>query len=77
MKRGGGTAGRPFGDWSIEQLEEHVRKVTDLSDLKALRSELGFRKSKRASELDSLIARLIREWTGSYDPNAEYPGSAR
>lgn len=70
MRRGGGTAGRPFGHYSIEALEQHVPKVTDLSDLKALRAELGFRKSKRASDLDDLLARLIRSWTGSYDPDA-------
>lgn len=70
MKRGGGEAGRPFRDYSIEQLETQVKKVTDLGDLRALRAELGHRKSKRAAELDDLIARVIREWTGSYDPNA-------
>lgn len=70
MKRGGGEAGRPFGQYSIEQLEAQVKKVTDLSDLKALRAELGHRKSKRAAELDDLVSRVIREWTGSYDPNA-------
>ena len=47
-----------------------VKKITDLSDLKALRFELGHRKSKRAAELDDLVSRVIREWTGSYDPNA-------
>ena len=70
MKRSGGEAGRPFRDYSIEELEAHVSKVTDLSDVKALRAELGHRKSKRAAQLDDLLARLIRTWTGSFNPDA-------
>jgi len=70
VKRGGGPAGRPFYHFSIDELEAHVSKVTDLSDLKALRAELGYRKSKRATQLDDLLARLIRSWTGSYNPEA-------
>lgn len=71
MKRGGGEAGRPFRHFSIEQLEAEVRKVKELNELKALRAELGHRKSKRAAELDDLLVRLIRSWTGSYKPDAE------
>lgn len=72
MERSGGKAGRPFGQYTIEQLEAQVKKVRELNDAKALRAELGHRRSKRASELDDLLARLIRSWTGSFDPNAEY-----
>jgi hypothetical protein len=71
VKGGGGEAGRPFRHYSIDELEGHVPKVSDLSDLRALRAELGHRKSKRATELDDLLSRLIRSWTGTYKPDAE------
>jgi len=71
MQRGGGAAGRPFGKYSIEEMEAHVRKLSDLSDLKALRAECGFRSTKRAADLDALLARLQHEWTGSFNPDAE------
>lgn len=70
VKRSGGTAGRPFGAYSIDQLEAQVKEVRELADIKALRAELQFRKSKRAAELDDLLARLHRSWTGSYKPDA-------
>jgi hypothetical protein len=71
MERSGGEAGRPFRHYTIDQIEAHVKKVRALDDLKAMRAELGRRKTKRAAELDDLLARLIRTWTGSYDPNAD------
>ena len=77
MERSGGKAGRPFGQYSIDQLEAQVPKVRELNELKALRAELGHRKSKRAAQLDDLIARLIRSWTGSYKPDANPPGPPR
>jgi hypothetical protein len=70
MKRSGGTAGRPFGRYSIERLEAEVKNVRELNDIKALRAELQFRDSKRAADLDDLLARLHRSWTGSYKPDA-------
>jgi hypothetical protein len=70
MKRSGGTAGRPFGHYSIEELEAHVPQVSDLSDLKAIKAECGFRTTKRAEQLENLVTRLIRSWTGSFDPDA-------
>ncbi len=73
MERSGGEAGRPFRHYTIQELEAEVRKVRQLNDVKALRAELGHRKSKRAAELDDLLTRLTREWTGSFDPNAEAP----
>lgn len=73
MERSGGEAGRPFRHYTIQRLEAEVRKVRQLNDVKALRAELGHRKSKRAAELDDLLTRLIREWTGSFNPNAEAP----
>ena len=75
MQRGGGEAGRPFRHFTIEQIEAHVKKIRTLDELKAMRAELGHRKTKRAAELDDLLARLIREWTGSYNPNADPPKS--
>ena len=77
MNRSGGTAGRPFGRYSIEELEAQVRQVRELNDAKALRTELRHRKSKRAAELDDLLTRLIRSWTGSYKPDAPPPGPTR
>ncbi|MEQ7874185.1 hypothetical protein ABDK56_09310 [Sphingomonas sp. ASV193] len=77
MKRSGGVAGRPFYHYSIDEMEAHVKKVGDLSDLKALRAELGFRKSKRARELDDLLARLHHSWTDSFDPGAGEKGTDR
>lgn len=77
MRRSGGKAGRPFGQYSIDQLEAQVKQVRELNDLKALRAELGHRKSKRAAELDDLCARLIRSWTGTYKPDANALGPAR
>lgn len=71
MKRSGGSAGRPFGQYSIDELEAYVSKITDLSDLKALKAECGFRTTKRAAQLKDLVARTIRHWTGSYNPDAE------
>ena len=71
MKRSGGETGRPFYHYSIDQLEAQIKEARELNDLKALRAELGHRKSKRASELDDLLARLIRSWTGSYNPEAQ------
>lgn len=56
---------------SIDQLEAQIREVRELNDLKALRAELVFRRSKRSAELDDLRARLIRSWTGSYNPEAQ------
>lgn len=70
MKSSGGEAGRPFRHYTIDQIEAHVKKVRSLDDLKAMRAELGRRKTKRAAELDDLLARLIRTWTGSNYPNA-------
>lgn len=70
MKRSGGSAGRPFGRYSIEQLEAEVKNIRELNDIKALRAELQFRDSKRASDLDDLLARLHRSWTGSFKPDA-------
>jgi hypothetical protein len=70
MERSGGKVGRPFGRYSIKELEAQVRQVRELNDVKALRAELGHRKSKRAAELDDLLTRLIRSWTGSYKPDA-------
>ncbi len=70
MKRSGGKAGRPFGEWRIEQLEKHLKKVTSMDDLHAIRAELGHRTTKRSKELKSLVDRVIREATGSFDPNA-------
>jgi len=71
VKRSGGEPGRPFYHYSIDQLESQVKEVRELNDLKALRAELGFRKSKRAAQLNDLCARLIRSWTGSYNPEAQ------
>jgi hypothetical protein len=70
MQRSGGEAGRPFRHFSIEQLEAQVKEIRSLDDAKALRAELVHRKSKRSAELNDLLARLIREWTGSWNPNA-------
>ena len=70
MKRGGGSAGRPYWNFSIEQLEAQVKEVRELNDIKGLRAELQFRKSKRAKELDDLLARMHRSWTGSFKPDA-------
>jgi hypothetical protein len=70
VERSGGKAGRPFGRYSIEELEAQIKKTRELNDLKALRSELGHRTTKRAADLDDLAARLIRSWTGSYNPDA-------
>jgi hypothetical protein len=77
MERSGGEAGRPFRHYTIEQLEAEVRKVRQLNDVKALRAELGHRKSKRAAELDDLLARLNREWSGSFNPNADAPSKRK
>ena len=71
MKRSGGKAGRPFGEWGIDQLENHVKaSMARVDDLSAIRAELGFRTTKRSQDLKSLVDRLIREHTGSFDPNA-------
>lgn len=70
MKRSGGKAGRPFGHFTIEQLEKHVKEVTSMSDLHAMRAELGYRTTKRSKELKELLDRLIRLKTNSFDPNA-------
>ena len=61
---------RPLRHLTIAKLEGRVRTVTTLDELKGLRSELAYRRTKRAGELDDLIARLIRSWTGSFDPKA-------
>ena len=71
MKRSGGKPGRPFYHYSIDQPEAQVKEIREFNDLKALRAKLGHRKSKRASEQDDLLARLIRSWTGSYNPEAK------
>ena len=61
MKRGGGKAGRPLAEWTIQSLEDHVSvNEYNLDELKVVRSELGFRSSKRAAELSDLVDRLIR-----------------
>lgn len=61
MKRSGGKAGRPFGDWSIQSLENHVSlNEYNLDELKMVRNELGFRSSARAGQLSDLVDRLIR-----------------
>ena len=73
MKRSGGRAGRPFGRYSIDELEAQVRQVRELNDVKALRAELGLRRTNRAAELDDLLARLTRSWTGSFNPDAKGP----
>ena len=73
MKRGGGSAGRPYWEFSIDQLEAEVKNVRELNDIKGLRAELQFRKSKRAAQLDDLLARLHRSWTGTFDPDASAP----
>ena len=71
MKRGGGKAGRPFGDWRIDQLEKQVKAaLASVDDLSAIRAELGYRTTRRSQELKSLVDRLIREHTGSFDPDA-------
>lgn len=70
MSGSGAEGRRPFRHFSIEEMERQIREVRQLSDLKALRTELTHRKTKRAAQLDDLIARVIREWTGSYDPKA-------
>jgi len=77
MERSGGEAGRPFRHYTIQKLEAEVRKVRQLNDVKALRAELGHRRSKRAAELNDLLVRLIRKWTGSFNPNAEAPSKAK
>ena len=46
-----------------------VRDCRSLADLKALRAELTHRGTKRARDLDDLLARLIRSWTGTYKPD--------
>ena len=61
MKRGGGKAGRPLAEWTIQSLEDHVSvNEYNLDELKVVRSELSFRSSKRAAELSDLVDRLIR-----------------
>ena len=70
MKRGGGKAGRPFGTWKIDQLEKHLKKITSMSDLHAIRAELGFRTTQRSGELKNLLDRIIREQTGTFNPNS-------
>ena len=61
MKRGGGKAGRPLGNWSIDQLEDHVKAHQyDIGELRIVLSELGYRQTKRAETLADLVARLIR-----------------
>jgi hypothetical protein len=42
MKRGGGSAGRPYWNFSIEQLEAEVENIRELNYVKALRAELQF-----------------------------------
>ena len=71
MKRSGGKAGRPFGEWNIGRLEKHVNaSMARVDDLSAIRAELGYRSTERSLELKNLVDRLIRQHTGSYDPNA-------
>ena len=65
------SEGRPFQDCSVEELEAKVREARALADLKSLRAELTHRRSKRARELDDLLARLIRSWTGTFDPTRQ------
>ncbi|GEM_PF-2056489 len=61
MKRSGGKSGRPMGEWTIDQLEDHVSTHEyDLAELTVVRSELGYRSTKRSEELRSLVDRLIR-----------------
>ncbi|MEL7688103.1 hypothetical protein AAG596_10605 [Citromicrobium bathyomarinum] len=61
MKRSGGKSGRPMGDWTIDQLEDHVSAHEyDLSELAVVRSELGYRSTKRSAELKDLVDRMIR-----------------
>ena len=71
MERSGGKAGRPFGEWRIDQLEKQVRaSMAKLDELAAIRAELGYRTTNRSQKLKSLVDRLIREHTGSFDPKA-------
>lgn len=64
MRRSGGRAGRPFGHLSIDQLEVAVQSNHgDGTELMSILGELGFRHSRRASELKSLVERLLRAKT--------------
>lgn len=69
MKRSGGRAGRPFAHLSVVEIEKHLKDVTSMSDLQAIRAELGFRTTKRSKVLQSLVARLIRVKTDSFNPH--------
>ena len=61
MKRSGGRAGRPFGQLTIVQLEQHVAaSKSDFSELTAILAELGHRTTKRALALKDLVNRLLR-----------------
>lgn len=62
MKRSGGKAGRPMGQRSIQELEEHAASAEgEVDELLLIFAELGHRKSKRAAELKSLVDRLLAE----------------
>lgn len=62
MKRRGGRSGRPFGHFSIEELEQNVRTCqNDSPELLAVLAELGHRRTKRADDLRSLVQRLLGE----------------
>lgn len=60
MKRSGGKSGRPFGHFSIDRLESHVRTCSeDSSEMTAVLAELGHRETRRAEDLKSLVRRLL------------------
>lgn len=51
--------------------------MAKIDELAAIRAELGFRSTKRSQKLKSLVDRLIREHTGSFDPNAVKKAGAK
>jgi hypothetical protein len=62
MKRSGGKAGRPMGDWPIQRLESHTADAGgEVDELLLILAELGHRRSKRAAELESLVTRLLAD----------------
>lgn len=74
MKRSGGKAGRPFGHFTIDELEKHVSaSQSDAAELTAILAELGHRSSKRALALKDLTNRLLRNMPEKTKPERQQP----
>ena len=62
VKRSGGKAGRPMGDWPILRLENYTADAGgEVDELLLILGELGRRRSKRAAQLKSLVNRLLAD----------------